>query len=330
MKTFLKIVLGLFALVVVLAVIGWYAMQRPDTPYEKLEATYASPASQYMDLGNGLRVHYRDEGSRAGPTIVLVHGFSASLHTWEPWVQRLSPDYRVISLDLPGHGLTRAPEGYDPMAAGGGYTAVVDAVVSKLGVQKFVLGGNSMGGGVAWGYALAHPEKLDGLVLVNSAGWPEAPGADQPVAFKVLASPVGRALVGRMDSTAMVRDGLRAAFEPTPDMANEAMVQRYVQMARAPGHRDIIFALMTGYARRPVATNEKLAAIKTPTLILHGDTDRLIDVSAGRQFAAAIPGSTLIVYEKVGHVPMEQIADRSAADLREWLKTKVYSQPSSS
>ena len=112
MKTFGKIVLWLLAALVVLLVIGWFALQRPDTPYATLEATYANAESQFMDLPGGVRVHYRDEGNAAGPTLVLVHGFSASLHTWEPWVARLGGDYRIISLDLPGHGLTRAPQGY--------------------------------------------------------------------------------------------------------------------------------------------------------------------------------------------------------------------------
>ncbi|HYG28309.1 MAG TPA: alpha/beta hydrolase [Caulobacteraceae bacterium] len=327
MKLFLKILLGLIAFVILLAVIGWFALQRPDTPYETLEAAYASPASQYMDLGDGLRVHYRDEGSRTGPVIVLVHGFSASLHTWEPWVQRLAPDYRVITLDLPGHGLTRAPEGYQ--ASMDRYAEVVDQVTSRLGLQGFVLGGNSMGGHVSWLYALKHPEKLTALVLVNSAGWPDGAGdEEEPIVFKVLASPVGRALVGRMDSTQMIRGGLRAAFEPTPDMVDDAMLTRYVQMARAPGHRDIIFSLMTG--ERPLATPEKLAAIQVPTLILHGDTDKLIHVAAGRQFDAAIPDSTLIVYENVGHIPMEQIPDRSANDLQAWLDSKVFARTAES
>ena len=128
MKTFGKIVLWLLAALVVLLVIGWFALQRPDTPYATLEATYANAESQFMDLPGGVRVHYRDEGNAAGPTLVLVHGFSASLHTWEPWVERLGGDYRIISFDLPGHGLTRAPQGYK--ASIDGYADIVDQVAS--------------------------------------------------------------------------------------------------------------------------------------------------------------------------------------------------------
>lgn len=323
MRTFLAILAGLIGLVVLVAVGGWFMLQRPDIPYEQLEAKYASPASRYVDLPNGVRAHYRDEGRQDGPVLVMVHGFAASTHTWEPWIERLGADYRIVTLDLPGHGLTRAPDGFPP-----GIDAFADhlgAVVDRLGLAKFTLIGSSMGGHTAWIYALRHPDRLDGLVLVGAAGWPAAADEERPAAFRVLASPVGRALFGKMDSTPLMRNGLEAAFAPTPQMVDEAMLTRYVELARAPGRRAQTMALMQ--AERPLATPEKLAAIGVPTLIMHGDTDRLVPVADGRRFAEAIPGSTLIVYEGAGHIPMEQIADRSAADLKTWLEAEVYAAP---
>lgn len=314
-----RIVIGILVLTLVAAVIGWLALRRPDIPYATLEARYANAESQYLDLADGLKVHYRDQGKADGPVLVMVHGFSASLHTWEPWVAILGKDYRIITLDLPGHGLTRAPDGY--LIPRTGFVEVIDAVVSRLGVSRFTLIGNSMGGGAAWQYALAHPGKLEGLVLVNAAGWPREGEAAEgsPIAFRILRNPVGRFLVKDLDASAMTRQGLRSAFEPTPDMADEAMVTRYVEFARAPGHREIILGLMSGEPE--YATTERLAAIKVPTLVIHGDTDLLIPASAAQKFGAAIPGSTVIIYEKVGHVPMEQIADRSAGDLAAWLRS---------
>jgi pimeloyl-ACP methyl ester carboxylesterase len=325
MKTFGKIVLWLFVALVLLLVIGWFALRKPDTPYAALEAKYANAESQYMGLPGGLRAHYRDQGNPDGPVLVMVHGFSASVHTWEPWVERLGADYRIITLDLPGHGLTRAPEGYSPSIEG--YGDFVNAVTERLGVRKLTLIGNSMGGNTAWAYALKYPDKLDGLVLVDAGGWVPVEERDPPMVFKVLGNPVGRAILGKLDSTPMVRDGLRAAFEPQPDFVDDAMVARYVEMARAPGHRDIMFAMMGDRGRFAMATPEKLAAIKVPTLIMHGDTDRLVPVGDARRFADAIPGSTLIIYEKTGHIPMEQVADKSAADLRAWLQARVYPSP---
>lgn len=327
MKTLGKGLIGALVLIAVVLVGGWAALRRPAIPFETLEARYANGASRFMDLPGGVRVHYRDQGRRDGPVLVMVHGFSASLHTWEPWVQRLGGDYRIITLDLPGHGLTRTPEGFTLPRSG--FVDIVDQVTSRLGAERFVLIGNSMGGGVAWQYALAHPDRLAGLVLVDAAGWPpeNAGGRDGPLVFKVLRNPVGRALVRDLDMSAMTRAGLRDAFEPTPDMADEAMVARYVQMARAPGHKDVILGLMSGYSASDFASRERLAAIRTPTLVLHGDTDRLIPVSAAGKFGQAIPGASVIIYPRVGHVPMEQIPDRSAADLAAWLKAKALAEP---
>lgn len=324
MKTLGKVLIGILVVIAVVLVGGWFALRRADIPYATLEAKYANAASRYVELDNGVRVHYRDQGRRDGPVLVMVHGFSASLHTWEPWVQRLGADYRIVTLDLPGHGLTRAPEGFAQTRLG--YVPIVEATTRKLGLEKFVLIGNSMGGGVTWNYALAHPDRVQGIVLVDAAGWPRQgdEGKDGPLVFKVLRNPVGRALLKDLDVSAMTRAGLRDAFEPTPDMADDAMVARYVDMARAPGHRDIILGLMSAFDPAESATPDKLAKIAVPTLVMHGDTDKLIPVGDAKRFGDAIPGATVIVYEKTGHVPMEQIADRSAADLDAWLKAKVF------
>lgn len=320
-----KILLWVLVVLLALLVIGWFALRKPDISYEQLEAKYGNAESEYVDVGNGVRAHYRDQGNPAGPVLVMVHGFSASTDTWEPWAQRLGADYRIIAIDLPGHGLTRAPEGWSPTIEA--FADHVNAVTAKLGVSKFVIIGNSMGGNTAWAYALKYPQTLDGLVLVDAGGWIPQEERDTPLAFKILANPVGRALLGKLDSTPVVRSGLRDAFEPQPNLVDEAMVTRYVEMARAPGHRDIIMALMSDRGRYSIATKERLAAITTPTLIMHGDTDRLIPVGDAQKFADAIPGSTLIVYPQVGHVPMEAIADKSAADLKAWLEAKVYAAP---
>lgn len=288
-----------------------------DIPYPKLEAKYASPASQYMDLPGGLHVHYRDQGPRDAPVIVLVHGFAASLHAWEPWVTRL-PDYRVISLDLPGHGLTRAPDDY--VASTDRSVAVVDELVTKLGVQKFVLGGNSMGGGVSWNYALAHPQKLDGLVLVDAGGWPssERPKG-QPAVFKLLGNPVGRWMLRNADPGLMAKGGLVKAYED-PALVTPALVTRYTELARAPGHRAILTGGRGGEPARTV-TPDTFKAIMVPTLVMVGEKDQVIPADNSRKLAGAIPGARLVVYPEGGHVPMEQLPDKSAADLRAFLES---------
>ena len=298
---------------------GWFVLQRADIGYDRLEIVYANSDSRILPLENGLRVHYRDVGPRKAPVIVLVHGFSSSLHTWEPWVANLRRDYRVITLDLPGHGLTNCLE--SGKIGTEVFADTVDRVTRALGIDKFTLAGNSMGGGVAWAYALAHPDRLDGLVLVDASGWPEsaADAKKGPLVFKLLANPVARRLMKNTDMTILVRSGLRDSFA-NPDLATDAMVERYTALARAPCHRDALMALSSGRSEADYATDAKLSAIKVPTLILHGEQDNLIPVSAGRKFADAIPEAKLITYPDAGHLPQEEVSAQSAADLRAFLE----------
>lgn len=308
-------------LAVGLILVGLSACVASDIPYAELEERYASPASSYLETEDGLRIHYRDEGPReAATTLVLVHGFAASLHAWEPWVARLSSDYRMVSLDLPGHGLTRAPEGYEITPAS--QVEVVDAAAAHLGLQRFVIVGNSMGGAVAWRYALAHPEKVRGLVLVNAAGWPEAQEAESgpPLVFRLLANPVGRTLLRNLDPRPLAQGGLVQAYEDE-SLVTPELVERYVALARAPGHR----ALLTG--RRGGAgetvTPATFAAISAPTLVMVGAKDQVIPAARSAGFAEAIPDARKVVYAEGGHVPMEQMPDESARDLRAFLEEQV-------
>ena len=308
---------ALLALVLAASLSACVTASRPDIPWEVLQARYASEDSRFLDLGGGLVVHYRDQGDPHAPILVMVHGFSASLQAWEPWVRRL-PDYRVITLDLPGHGLTRAPDGY--RATMDGYADLIDTVAGRLGAERYVAIGNSMGGAAVWNLALRHPEHLRGLVLVDSAGWPGARGrgGPPPLVGGLLRSPLGRSLVRNADPTPMARQSLPRAYVDR-SLVTDALIARYSDLARAPGHRDILISI-DSRPSRPV-TPMSFATMQVPTLVMHGEADRLIPVSDGRGFAAAIPRARLVTYPGVGHVPMEQIPDRSAADLRSFLQT---------
>lgn len=311
MKTLLRGLATALGLIVVLAALGWLLLRRPDIPFATLEAKYGYADSQYMDLPGGVRAHYRDIGSRAAPVIVLVHGFAASTHAWDGWVRALSDDYRVVVLDLPGHGLTRTPEGY--VLRPDGFETVVDDLTLRLGLTRFTLGGNSMGGEAAWAYALDHPDRVERLVLVDAAGWP-TPGRGGGMIFKFLHDPIGRRVLKDIEIRPLMAQALRSAYLD-PKLVTPALVGRYVDLARAPGHREILL----GPRPRRVATAPDLSAIHVPTLVMFGQDDRLIPAADGEKFHKAIPDATLILYPGVGHLPMEQIPERSAADLKAWL-----------
>ncbi len=309
-----RCVLWAGVIVAVALVAGCVALWRPDIPYAKLDARYASPASRWMDLPGGLRVHYRDQGLASGPAVVLVHGFSASLHAWEPWVARLGDRYRIVSLDLPGHGLTRAPDGY--AASIDGYADLVDQIARRLRATPYVIAGNSMGGAVAWDDALRHPADVRALVLVDAAGWPKKRGGGEPLIFQLIRQPWARSFIKDLDMRPLVEQGLDAAYLDRR-LVTPALVNRYVELSRAPGHRDILLTIQQRAAAPASAAT--FATITAPTLVMHGADDKLIPAADGRAFAAAIPRARLIVYPGVGHVPMEQIPDRSAADLAAFL-----------
>jgi len=334
MKTIGKVVGWTLAVILVLLAALFVAVRRPDLPYAGLQAKYGSPSDHYMDIpvysfgGSSMGVihlRYRDQGDpKAAETLVLIHGFAASLADWEPWVQRLGGHYRVISIDLPGHGLTLAPKGYRTNTDG--FADLVDQVTTNLGVKRFIVAGNSMGGGVAWDLALRHPERLDGLVLVDAVG-PPPPGATKPagggpVVFQLLRYPIFRGILSQIDLGPLVSQGLKSAFVD-PKLVTPALAARYADFSRAPGHRGILLGLQSGERMDPAAMIARLGTIKTPTLVMAGEADHVIPFANGQELARAIPGSTFIAYPGVGHVPMEQIPDKSASDLDGWLGEKV-------
>ncbi|GAM97486.1 hydrolase, alpha/beta hydrolase fold family [alpha proteobacterium U9-1i] len=313
--------LGLVGLVALLAVGAYFALKRPDIPYETLAARYETSASRYVDLPGGVRMHYRDEGLQTpgAQTLLLIHGFSASLQTWELWQPHMRDQFRLVSLDLPGHGLTSAPAGYQ--ASIEGYRDLVAEFARTQGLERFAIVGSSMGGNVAWEYALAHPEQVEALVLVDASGWPDerAEANDEALIFKLLRNPIAAPLLRDLDNTQLTRQGLLSAFPERTDLVDDAMVARYVDMSRAPGHREILVQLSLDFNGRAMATTERLGQLAMPTLVLSGDMDNLVPVAHARQFHEAIPQSQLIVYEGIGHVPQEEIPEESAQNVRTFL-----------
>lgn len=303
---------------VVLAAALFLLLRRGDISYATLEKKYATPASRYADLPGGLRVHYEDVGDPAKPTVVLLHGYGDSFLTWAPVVDRLKDRFHLIVPDLPGHGLTRAPA--DFVAAQENYVQVVDGLADKAGLKRFTLVGNSMGGGVAWQYALAHPERLSGLVLVDAAGWPDETLKKPPLAFRVLMSSPGRWYLQRMETVPITKTALQADFH-NPALATDDFVKRWVEVQRAPGHRQILMSLRPSAVS--VATKEKLSKVTVPTLILHGRDDHLIAPVSAEKFKDAIPGSELVFYPDTGHLPQWEQPDRTATDIGSFVERRA-------
>jgi pimeloyl-ACP methyl ester carboxylesterase len=313
-----RILAGTVTLIVLALAVIFISVVQFDLLREQLVGKYAGGASQFATLPSGASAHIRDEGNADGPVLVLIHGSNASLHTWEPWVAELGGSYRIVSMDLPGHGLTgRVPDDdYSREAMAGFVVEIMDA----LGIERFAVGGNSMGGGVSAMIALENPDRVSALLLVNSAGIPVARDDDDvPLAFRVASMPVISKVMRYVLPRSMVEEGLQKVFVDQSKVTDE-MVARYFDLSLHEGNRDATRIRFSQYANRnDEAFAARLGEIAAPTLIMWGDKDGLIPVSAAHEFKARIPQAELVIYENVGHVPMEEVPERSAADVAAFL-----------
>ncbi|MBO9694982.1 MAG: alpha/beta hydrolase [Sphingopyxis sp.] len=316
----------LIPLGILLAIVaGFLLLLTPDTDREEMIAKYGGPDAAFVAGPAGQRIHYRDQGRADGPAIILIHGANASLHTWEPLVKRLGTGYRIVTLDLPGHGLTGATPDTDYSAEG--MMDAVDVVAAKLGLDHFVLGGNSMGGWVAWRYALAQPARVDALLLIDAAGMPLRKGEKRPesnVGFRVLEYPVGRWLATRVTPRMLVEQSLRGSVE-RQEIVDDAMIDRYWELLRFPGNRPA--TVLRARMDREPAMAARVGEIRVPTLILFGDRDRLINPTAAKTFNERIAGSEVVLLPGIGHLPMEEAPDATADAIAGFLRRRLVVPP---
>jgi pimeloyl-ACP methyl ester carboxylesterase len=307
--------------VILLILAAFLLLRTSDTDRDEMIAKYSGPAGAFVAGPAGQQVHYRDQGERGGPAIILIHGANASLQTWEPLVRTLGTDYRVVTLDLPGHGLTGATPDTDYSAEG--MMAAVDVVAAKLALDHFILGGNSMGGWVSWRYAIDHPDRVDALLLIDAAGMPLRKGEKAPpsnVGFRVLEYPFGRWLATQITPRMLVEQSLRGSVEKQA-IVDDKMIDRYWELLRFPGNREA--TVLRARMNREPAMAARVGEIKAPTLILFGDKDRLINPSAAQTFNERIAGSEVVLLPGIGHLPMEEAPDATAAAIADFLKRRL-------
>ncbi len=313
MKTLFRLLAGL-VLVLLLATGGFIAWSwAPDVPVAELKARWGQPPSQFIEV-EGLQVHLRDEGPRGdAEPIVLVHGTAASLYTWDGWAAELRQTRRVIRFDLPGFGLTGPNAANDYSIAV--YVRFVTALMDRLGVQRFVIGGNSLGGEVAWAVAHAHPQRVSKLILVDAAGYRFESGS-VPLGFRVAGMPALQPLMRNLLPPGLMDKSIRNVYGD-PSRVTPELVAHYTDMARREGNRA---ALRQRLIQRNTGREADIRDLKLPTLILWGGQDRLIPPDYGRRFAQDIAGSKLVMFEALGHVPQEEDPAATLVPVRAFLR----------
>ncbi len=296
-----------------IAALGVAASWEPDRPAAALEARWAPPPSAFIVV-KGQRVHLRDEGPRADSSpIVLIHGTSASLHTWDGWAEQLRTRRRVIRFDLPGFGLT-GPNASGDYSDAAHARFVID-VADALGLPRFVVGGNSLGGETAWRTALLAPQRVERLILVDAAGYAFVPESI-PLGFRLAYSPATSWLVETTLPRALVESSVRDVYGE-PGRVTPALVDRYFDLTLRAGNRRALVQRLAQFVPGENAT--RIRELKLPTLILWGGRDRLIPRANARRFAADIAGSELVLFDTLGHVPHEEDPAATLGPVRRFL-----------
>jgi pimeloyl-ACP methyl ester carboxylesterase len=309
------LVMFLASLAALVAVVAW--SWAPDRGVDTLKARWATGPSHFVTL-QGMQVHLRDEGPRGDPEpIVLIHGTSASLHTWDGWAAALKGQRRVIRLDLPGFGLTGpAPDGDYSMTR---YADFIAALLDQLGVRRAVLAGNSLGGGVAWRTAVQHPERVSRLVLVDASGYP-LQSTSVPLGFRLAQIEWLQPVMSRLLPRGMIESSVRNVYAD-PGKVTPELVDRYYELTLRAGNRESLTQRMK-LRETDAQASELIKTIGQPTLILWGAQDKLITESSGQRFHQDIANSQYVVFEGLGHVPQEEDPQRSVAEVLKFLASE--------
>lgn len=311
----LKIVSG-SVLLLIIGVMLFFGHR--DIPSSELKAKYANAASSFVAV-NGMDVHFRDEGDPTDSIpIVLIHGTGSSLHTFDVWTNNLKNSNRVIRMDLPAYGLTGPFPDRDYSMTH--YTAFLNDFLTTLGIKQCVLMGNSLGGQIAWNFALERPKMVTQLVLIDAAGYPKI-SKSTPIAFKLAQTPILNKLLTYLTPRFMVRASVENVYFDKSKVT-DPLVERYFELTLGEGNRQAFVDRFKASGNADAYQNIK--KIQQPTLVLWGAEDYLIPIENAYKFHEDLPNSTLVILEGTGHTPMEESPDKSLVPVLDFLKASQY------
>lgn len=328
-----KILIGLGILIASAFILVFAFFFKADLSKEELADKYIKPTSKFMKLSNGAEMHYRDEGNQNKSVLLMIHGGFGSLQNWEGWIEPLKDNYRLISMDLLGHGLTG---GYsDKIYTRHSERDAIHELLQKLNVKKYSIAGNSFGGGIALEIALKFPNEVEGLILIDSEGIPngengydasqftdEKPVSPDQAEYTKLTwlEKIGSKFIGP-DVVKMQLENLIHNKELITDEFAEYFgnILRYkgTREAQILMFRQGMYLITSG---DPMDLLPRLKEIKCPVLIMHGEKDSLVPVSVAEKFNEHIAKSEIYVVRKAGHMPMIEKPKETAKKVDNFLR----------
>ena len=265
-----------------------------DIPLEELKVEFKNKNSRFVEV-DGIFVHYVDEGN--GIPIILLHGTGASLHTWDLWSEKLKDKYRVLRITLPGFGLSgpRSDKKYKIKD----YVNLLESFVELMGIEKFYLAGNSLGGSIAWLYTSFYPKKVKKLILINSSGFELD---EMPFVIRIARNNYLNFLIKKTSPQFLIKKSLKEVFYDD-NLISKSITDRYYKLNLREGNRQaFIDRALVNYTD----CTPRVKKIKSPTLILWGKNDEWINVKYAKKFKTMIKGSRLSIMNETGHIPMEE------------------------
>ena len=277
-------------------VLSLYLAWTPDLSREALLQSYSRAGTYPVKVGEQ-SVFVHDSGPKEAPSLVLLHGFGASLQTWDAWAGELEKDKRVLRFDVPGFGLS-GPAANNDYSDAAEVTRLL-ALLDQLGLQQVALGGHSMGGRIAWNFAVAHPERVSHLILVSPDGFPDPNSASENT-YKV--SPLLGLMHYSLPAWAL-KMGVAPAYGDE-SLLTPQVLRRYHDMMRAPGVRAAAMERMR--QSRNIDPVPLLQSLKMPVLLVWGEKDAFIPISNAQDYLKVIPQATLVSIPNAGHVVHEE------------------------
>ncbi len=309
--TFFKI---LFASIAILLIIVFILFGHSDKSLVELKAKYANAASAFIVI-DSMDVHYRDEGNATDSLpIVLLHGTAASLHTFDAWAAVLKNNKHVVRMDLPAFGLTGPfPDCNYSIEK---YVDFIHHFLLAKDITKCILGGNSLGGQIAYRFTIAHPQMVDKLILIDAAGYP-LESTSIPIGFRIARIPILNKAIKYITPGFMVKSSVENVYADKTKVT-DTLVDRYFDLALRAGNRQALVDRMI--LAFDSSTIPLIKNIKQRTLILWGEQDLLIPIKSAYRFHNDLPNDTLVILKNLGHVPMEEGAKESLEVVMGFLK----------
>lgn len=303
----------LVILLISLPLIGCEDMGFRESDPAELVNRYTDENSRFIEV-NGVRVHAHAEGE--GQAILLLHGAMDSLHVWDAWAERLKDAYQVIRVDIPPFGLSgqMPDDDYGP----GNITAVFNHVLDSYGIESVTVVGHSLGGFYA-GYFAAHaPERVEALALISAAAYPQS----LPWTLRLANLPIIGMLYEIATPRPLVRLSMRSMYGK-PEQVVERAVQRRYDLLRAPGNRPAARDVTRMMAEKADEEPVWARRITQPALLIWGGEDEWVPLDIAHRWLNDLQNARLVVYPDVGHVPMEEIPEDTAAEFRRFLSRET-------